>query len=160
MVDEDNVFLFLLSQTERKHFLFPTVSSGLWVFAFSQYNSTNQGERTKLSHFSCFIPAGTWKSLQWQQHFVLACTLSFPNPHQLPQFLFPDVTHVFPEFPAPDLGNVLLQEGFTLNDVKTLQILYRRHCEVTVWNIIWWLFVIDLLTDVGHHSCEQLISHS
>uniref|UniRef100_A0A8C3UE60 DNA-binding protein RFX2 n=1 Tax=Catharus ustulatus TaxID=91951 RepID=A0A8C3UE60_CATUS len=45
---------------------------------------------------------------------------------------FIDVTHVFPEFPAPDLGNVLLQEGFTLNDVKTLQVLYRRHCEATL----------------------------
>ncbi|EMP33529.1 DNA-binding protein RFX2 [Chelonia mydas] len=42
---------------------------------------------------------------------------------------FIDVTHVFPDFPAPDLGNVLLQEGITMNDVKTLQLLYRRHCE-------------------------------
>lgn len=117
-------------------------------------------ERTKLSHFSCLIPAGTWKIPQWQQHLVLTCTLSFPNPQHLSQFLFPDVTHVFPEFPAPDLGNVLLQEGFTLNDVKTLQILYRRHCEVIVCNILWGLFGIDLLTDVGHHLCDQLISHS
>lgn len=109
-------------------------------------------ERTKLFHFSCLIPAGTWKSPQWQQHLVLTCTLSFPHPQHLSQFLFPDVTHVFPEFPAPDLGNVLLQEGFTLNDVKTLQVLYRRHCEVIVCNILWGLFGIDLLTmwDIIH----------
>lgn len=88
---------------------------------------------------------------------MLSCTLSFPEPQHLSQFLSPDVTHVFPEFPAPDLGNVLLQEGFTLNDVKTLQVLYRRHCEVIVCNILWGLFVIDLLTDMGHHSSDQLL---
>lgn len=42
-----------------------------------------------------------------------------------------DVSHVFPEFPAPDLGSVLLQESITLQDVKALQLAYRRHCEVT-----------------------------
>uniref|UniRef100_G1SN02 DNA-binding protein RFX2 n=1 Tax=Oryctolagus cuniculus TaxID=9986 RepID=G1SN02_RABIT len=42
-----------------------------------------------------------------------------------------DVSHVFPEFPAPDLGSVLLQGSVTLQDVKTLQLAYRRHCEVT-----------------------------
>lgn len=47
-----------------------------------------------------------------------------------PVFL-PDVSHVFPEFPAPDLGSVLLQESITLHDVKALQLVYRRHCEVT-----------------------------
>uniref|UniRef100_A0A8C6RJ29 DNA-binding protein RFX2 n=1 Tax=Nannospalax galili TaxID=1026970 RepID=A0A8C6RJ29_NANGA len=43
-----------------------------------------------------------------------------------------DVSHVFPEFPAPDLGSVLLQEGVTAHDVKALQLLYRRHCEATL----------------------------
>ncbi|PNI25400.1 RFX2 isoform 6, partial [Pan troglodytes] len=43
-----------------------------------------------------------------------------------------DVSHVFPEFPAPDLGSVLLQDGVTLHDVKALQLVYRRHCEATV----------------------------
>lgn len=38
---------------------------------------------------------------------------------------------MFPEFPAPDLGSVLLQESVTLHDVKALQLVYRRHCEVT-----------------------------
>lgn len=47
----------------------------------------------------------------------------FPSP--------PDVSHVFPDFPAPDLGSVLLQESITLQDVKALQLAYRRHCEVT-----------------------------
>ncbi|NXK89411.1 RFX2 protein, partial [Formicarius rufipectus] len=59
---------------------------------------------------------------------------------------FIDVTHVFPEFPAPDLGNVLLQEGFTLNDVKTLQILYRRHCEAT----------LDVVMNLQFHYIEKL----
>ncbi|XP_050842167.1 DNA-binding protein RFX2 isoform X6 [Serinus canaria] len=59
---------------------------------------------------------------------------------------FIDVTHVFPEFPAPDLGNVLLQEGFTLNDVKTLQVLYRRHCEAT----------LDVVMHLQFHYIEKL----
>nr|XP_033810909.1 DNA-binding protein RFX2 [Geotrypetes seraphini] len=45
---------------------------------------------------------------------------------------FIDVSHVFPEFPVPDLGNMLLPEQITLNDIKTLQLLYRRHCEATL----------------------------
>lgn len=42
-----------------------------------------------------------------------------------------DVSHVFPEFPVPDLGSVLLQDSVTPHDVKALQLVYRRHCEVT-----------------------------
>ncbi|XP_064325468.1 DNA-binding protein RFX2 isoform X3 [Phalacrocorax carbo] len=67
------------------------------------------------------------------------------NPHTTPEQSvaaqsqhhqqFIDVTHAFPEFPAPDLGNILLQEGVTVNDVKTLQVLYRRHCEAT-WDVV------------------------
>ncbi|XP_009077466.1 PREDICTED: DNA-binding protein RFX2 isoform X2 [Acanthisitta chloris] len=78
------------------------------------------------------------------------------NPHTTPEQSvaaqsqhhqqFIDVTHVFPEFPAPDLGNVLLQEGITLNDVKTLQILYRRHCEAT----------LDVVMNLQFHYIEKL----
>ncbi|XP_064493446.1 DNA-binding protein RFX2 isoform X2 [Pseudopipra pipra] len=78
------------------------------------------------------------------------------NPHTTPEQSvaaqsqhhqqFIDVTHVFPEFPAPDLGNVLLQEVFTLNDVKTLQILYRRHCEAT----------LDVVMNLQFHYIEKL----
>ncbi|XP_047910034.1 DNA-binding protein RFX2 isoform X4 [Anser cygnoides] len=59
---------------------------------------------------------------------------------------FIDVTHVFPEFPAPDLGNILLQEGVTMNDVKTLQLLYRRHCEAT----------LDVVMNLQFHYIEKL----
>uniref|UniRef100_A0A672UX04 DNA-binding protein RFX2 n=1 Tax=Strigops habroptila TaxID=2489341 RepID=A0A672UX04_STRHB len=59
---------------------------------------------------------------------------------------FIDVTHVFPEFPAPDLGSILLQEGVTMNDVKTLQLLYRRHCEVT----------LDVVMNLQFHYIEKL----
>ncbi|XP_024061088.1 DNA-binding protein RFX2 isoform X3 [Terrapene carolina triunguis] len=59
---------------------------------------------------------------------------------------FIDVTHVFPDFPAPDLGNVLLQEGITMNDVKTLQLLYRRHCEAT----------LDVVMNLQFHYIEKL----
>ncbi|KAM6396156.1 DNA-binding protein RFX2 isoform 1-T1 [Rhynochetos jubatus] len=59
---------------------------------------------------------------------------------------FIDVTHVFPEFPAPDLRNVLLQEGVTMNDVKTLQLLYRRHCEAT----------LDVVMNLQFHYIEKL----
>ncbi|XP_075759106.1 DNA-binding protein RFX2 isoform X5 [Pelodiscus sinensis] len=59
---------------------------------------------------------------------------------------FIDVTHVFPDFPAPDLGNVLLQEGITMSDVKTLQLLYRRHCEAT----------LDVVMNLQFHYIEKL----
>ncbi|XP_069734144.1 DNA-binding protein RFX2 isoform X7 [Phaenicophaeus curvirostris] len=78
------------------------------------------------------------------------------NPHTTPEQSvaaqsqhhqqFIDVTHVFPEFPAPDLGNVLLQEGVTMNDVKTLQLLYRRHCEAT----------LDVVMNLQFHYIEKL----
>lgn len=45
---------------------------------------------------------------------------------------FIDVTRVLPEFPALDLENILLQEGIALNDVKTFQLVYRRHCEASM----------------------------
>ncbi|XP_042650890.1 DNA-binding protein RFX2 isoform X3 [Tyto alba] len=78
------------------------------------------------------------------------------NPHTTPEQSvaaqsqhhqqFIDVTHVFPEFPAPHLGNVLLQEGVTMNDVKTLQLLYRRHCEAT----------LDVVMNLQFHYIEKL----
>ncbi|XP_074784141.1 DNA-binding protein RFX2 isoform X3 [Athene noctua] len=78
------------------------------------------------------------------------------NPHTTPEQSvaaqsqhhqqFIDVTHVFPEFPAPHLGNVLLQEGITMNDVKTLQLLYRRHCEAT----------LDVVMNLQFHYIEKL----
>ncbi|XP_076215712.1 DNA-binding protein RFX2 isoform X3 [Aptenodytes patagonicus] len=78
------------------------------------------------------------------------------NPHTTPEQSvaaqsqhhqqFIDVTHVFPEFPAPDVGNVLLQEGVTMNDVKTLQLLYRRHCEAT----------LDVVMNLQFHYIEKL----
>lgn len=79
-------------------------------------------------------PPVTAASCTWLQSCVTECSsfwTSFPS-------FSPDVTHVFPEFPAPDLGNVFLQEGVTMNDVKTLQLLYRRHCEVITLNIFNW----------------------
>ncbi|NXX35307.1 RFX2 protein, partial [Nicator chloris] len=86
----------------------------------------------------------------------MAESASNSNPHTTPEQSvaaqsqhhqqFIDVTHVFPEFPAPDLGNVLLQEGFTLNDVKTLQVLYRRHCEAT----------LDVVMNLQFHYIEKL----
>ncbi|KAM4657649.1 DNA-binding protein RFX2 isoform 1-T1 [Amazona ochrocephala] len=59
---------------------------------------------------------------------------------------FIDVTHVFPEFPAPDVDSILLQEGVTMNDVKTLQLLYRQHCEVT----------LDVVMNLQFHYIEKL----
>ncbi|XP_023620406.1 DNA-binding protein RFX2 isoform X2 [Myotis lucifugus] len=57
-----------------------------------------------------------------------------------------DVSHVFPEFPAPDLGSVLLQESITLQDVKALQLAYRRHCEAT----------LDVVMNLQFHYIEKL----
>ncbi|XP_053158894.1 DNA-binding protein RFX2 isoform X2 [Hemicordylus capensis] len=59
---------------------------------------------------------------------------------------FIDVTRVLPEFPSLDLENVLLQEGITVNDVKTLQLLYRRHCEASV----------DVVMNLQFHYIEKL----
>ncbi|XP_012900824.1 DNA-binding protein RFX2 isoform X2 [Mustela putorius furo] len=57
-----------------------------------------------------------------------------------------DVSHVFPEFPAPDLGGVMLQESISLHDVKALQLLYRRHCEAT----------LDVVVNLQFHYIEKL----
>ncbi|KAF5911618.1 hypothetical protein HPG69_008217 [Diceros bicornis minor] len=57
-----------------------------------------------------------------------------------------DVSHVFPEFPAPDLGSVLLQDGITLHDVTALQLVYRRHCEAT----------LDVVMNLQFHYIEKL----
>ncbi|XP_007169173.2 DNA-binding protein RFX2 isoform X5 [Balaenoptera acutorostrata] len=57
-----------------------------------------------------------------------------------------DVSHVFPEFPAPDLGSVLLQENITLHDIKALQLAYRRHCEAT----------LDVVMNLQFHYVEKL----
>ncbi|KAG9480459.1 DNA-binding protein RFX2 isoform X2 [Eleutherodactylus coqui] len=45
---------------------------------------------------------------------------------------FIDMSHVFPDFPAPDLGTILLPDGITMTDIKNLQLMYRRHCEATI----------------------------
>nr|XP_013003821.1 DNA-binding protein RFX2 isoform X3 [Cavia porcellus] len=58
----------------------------------------------------------------------------------------PDVSHVFPEFPVPELGSGLLQESITLRDVKALQLAYRRHCQAT----------LDVVTNLQFHYIEQL----
>lgn len=51
--------------------------------------------------------------------------------HSAPRLSPPDISHAFPEFPAPELDSVLLQDSLTLCDVRALQLAYRRHCEVT-----------------------------
>ncbi|KAG8594035.1 hypothetical protein GDO81_001034 [Engystomops pustulosus] len=45
---------------------------------------------------------------------------------------FIDMSHVFPDFPSPDLGTILLPDGITMTDIKNLQLMYRRHCEATI----------------------------
>ncbi|XP_012921410.1 DNA-binding protein RFX2 isoform X2 [Heterocephalus glaber] len=57
-----------------------------------------------------------------------------------------DVSHVFPEFPVPELGSTLLQESVTLRDVKALQLVYRQHCEAT----------LDVVTNLQFHYIEKL----
>ncbi|XP_048354872.1 DNA-binding protein RFX2 isoform X2 [Sphaerodactylus townsendi] len=59
---------------------------------------------------------------------------------------FIDVTCILPEFPALDLENALLQEGIAMNDVKALQLLYRRHCEAS----------IDVVANLQFHYIEKL----
>uniref|UniRef100_A0A8D2JER7 DNA-binding protein RFX2 n=1 Tax=Varanus komodoensis TaxID=61221 RepID=A0A8D2JER7_VARKO len=45
---------------------------------------------------------------------------------------FIDATRILPDFPILDLEDVLLQEGVEVNDIKTLQVFYRRHCEANI----------------------------
>ncbi|KAL8177506.1 UNVERIFIED_CONTAM: DNA-binding protein rfx2 [Gekko kuhli] len=59
---------------------------------------------------------------------------------------FIDVARVLPDFPALDLENALLQEGIAPNDLKSLQLLYRRHCEASV----------DVVTNLQFHYIEKL----
>uniref|UniRef100_A0A452FRY2 DNA-binding protein RFX2 n=1 Tax=Capra hircus TaxID=9925 RepID=A0A452FRY2_CAPHI len=78
----------------------------------------------------------------------LAHPTSVPSPPACQQLLHAvlDVSHVFPEFPAPDLGSVLLQESVTLHDVRALQLAYRRHCEAT----------LDVVMNLQFHYIEKL----
>ncbi|XP_060037952.1 DNA-binding protein RFX2 isoform X2 [Erinaceus europaeus] len=57
-----------------------------------------------------------------------------------------DVSHAFPEFPAPELGGVLLQDNVTVQDVKALQLVYRLHCEAT----------LDVVMTLQFHYIEKL----
>ncbi|XP_014340432.1 DNA-binding protein RFX2 [Latimeria chalumnae] len=59
---------------------------------------------------------------------------------------FIDMSHVLPKFPVPDVGNSLLPEGLTLNDIKGLQIAYREHCEAT----------LDVVMNLQFHYIEKL----
>ncbi|KAM4706916.1 DNA-binding protein RFX2 isoform 1-T1 [Discoglossus pictus] len=59
---------------------------------------------------------------------------------------FIDMSHVFPDFPAPDLGTMLLPEGISMTDLKNLQLMYRRHCEAT----------LDVVMNLQFHYIEKL----
>ncbi|XP_041087044.1 DNA-binding protein RFX2-like isoform X1 [Polyodon spathula] len=59
---------------------------------------------------------------------------------------FIDVSHVLPEFPAPEIGTSSVPEGISMNDVKKLQILYREHCEAT----------LDVVMNLQFHFIEKL----
>ncbi|XP_063772552.1 DNA-binding protein RFX2 isoform X3 [Pseudophryne corroboree] len=45
---------------------------------------------------------------------------------------FIDMSHVFPDFPMPNVSAVILPDGITMTDIKNLHLMYRRHCEATV----------------------------
>ncbi|XP_042553131.1 DNA-binding protein RFX2 isoform X1 [Dipodomys spectabilis] len=57
-----------------------------------------------------------------------------------------DVSHVFPEFPVPDLDGEPLQGSVTPRDIKALQLVYRRHCEAT----------LDVVMNLQFHYIEKL----
>ncbi|MGH0174695.1 UNVERIFIED_CONTAM: hypothetical protein FKN15_068470 [Acipenser sinensis] len=61
-------------------------------------------------------------------------------------FFMLDVSHVLPEFPAPEIGTSPVPEGISMNDVKKLQILYREHCEAT----------LDVVMNLQFHFIEKL----
>ncbi|XP_043946697.1 DNA-binding protein RFX2 [Protopterus annectens] len=59
---------------------------------------------------------------------------------------FIDVSHVLPEFPAPDLGSPPLPEGISMTDIKNLLSSYREHCEAT----------LDVVVNLQFHYIEKL----
>lgn len=48
----------------------------------------------------------------------------------------PDASRALPEFPDIDLQGKSLPEGIELEHIKSFQLLYREHCEVTDWKDI------------------------
>ncbi len=46
----------------------------------------------------------------------------------------PDASRALPEFPDIDLQGKSLPEGIELEHIKSFQLLYREHCEVTDWH--------------------------
>ncbi|XP_043576750.1 DNA-binding protein RFX2 isoform X2 [Chiloscyllium plagiosum] len=60
------------------------------------------------------------------------------------QFL--DMSRALPEFIEADIGSCPLPEDITLNEVKTLQILYREHCEA----------MLDVVINLQFHYIEKL----
>ncbi|XP_078279630.1 DNA-binding protein RFX2-like isoform X4 [Rhinoraja longicauda] len=60
------------------------------------------------------------------------------------QFL--DMSHVLPDFIDAEIGDSPLPENITLNEVKTLQLLYREHCEA----------MLDVVINLQFHYIEKL----
>uniref|UniRef100_A0A4W3IHP7 DNA-binding protein RFX2 n=1 Tax=Callorhinchus milii TaxID=7868 RepID=A0A4W3IHP7_CALMI len=60
------------------------------------------------------------------------------------QFL--DVSRALPEFVDVEIGDSPFPQDVTLNDVKTLQILYREHCEA----------MLDVVINLQFHYIEKL----
>ncbi|XP_054904597.1 DNA-binding protein RFX2 isoform X3 [Poeciliopsis prolifica] len=56
-----------------------------------------------------------------------------------------DTSHSLPPFPSPDLGTQPLPERISTTDVKTLQTLYRSHCEAT----------LDVVMNLQFHYVEN-----
>ncbi|XP_049644026.1 DNA-binding protein RFX2 [Suncus etruscus] len=83
-------------------------------------------------------------------------TASHSSPHSTPEQAmaaqsqhhqqYIDVSHVLTEFPAPNLEDAVLQDHVTLQDVKTLQLVYRRLCEAT----------LDVVMNLQFHYIEKL----
>ncbi|XP_051894058.1 DNA-binding protein RFX2-like isoform X3 [Pristis pectinata] len=60
------------------------------------------------------------------------------------QFL--DMSRALPEFIDAEIGDSPLPENITLNEVKTLQLLYREHCEA----------MLDVVINLQFHYIEKL----
>ncbi|XP_038633942.1 DNA-binding protein RFX2 isoform X3 [Scyliorhinus canicula] len=60
------------------------------------------------------------------------------------QFL--DMSHALPDFIDAEVGSSPLPEDITLNEVKTLQTLYREHCEA----------MLDVVINLQFHYIEKL----
>lgn len=82
----------------------------------------------------------------WVSSFLISCVS--------------DASRALPEFPDIDLQGKSLPEGIELEHIKSFQLLYREHCEVTERTPVSWLPPIQYLWDVPSHPAVRALMYA